>query len=72
MVVFFTIYNAQSQRKRNFSCINQKKAPWKEEKIAREALNWCSCEICLCELSSIEVGEMERMEKGRLEAGDEI
>lgn len=29
MVVFFTIYNAQSQRKRKFSCINQKKAPWK-------------------------------------------
>lgn len=31
MVVFFTIYNAQSQRKRKvFSCINQR--PWKNEK----------------------------------------
>lgn len=38
MVVFFTIYNAQSQRKRNFSCINQKKAPWKGRKKLREEL----------------------------------
>lgn len=36
MVVFFTIYNAQSQRKRKFSCINQKKAPWKKKLRARE------------------------------------
>lgn len=30
MVVFFTIYNAQSQRKRKFSCINQR--PWKQKR----------------------------------------
>lgn len=36
MVVFFTIYNAQSQRKRKFSCINQRATKKKEANTRRE------------------------------------
>lgn len=41
MVVFFTIYNAQSQRKRKVFRVLIK-GP---EKMRRKTLNWCSCEM---------------------------
>lgn len=67
MVVFFTIYNAQSQRKRKFSCINQR--PWKREE--KKYLNWYSCEMYLMCSSYMNLAHID-IASGRRERINEL